>query len=191
MPTPSSLEVTQLLADWTRGDQTALNKLLPLVHEELRRLAHHYMNRENPAHTLQTTALVNEAYIRLVDQKEVHWENRAHFFAVAAQVMRHILIDHARAHNRAKRGGKAQRVSLEEAVVMSAERASELLALDEALNELEKVDARRSKVVELRYFGGLSIEETAEVLKINPITVSRDWRWAKAWLYKAVTNKDT
>ena len=190
MTTPSSFEVTQLLADWSRGDQTALDKLLPLVHEELRRLAHNYMRRENPGHTLQTTALVNEAYVRLVDQKEVHWQNRAHFFAVAAQVMRHILIDHARAHNRAKRGGKAERVPFEEATAMSPERASELLALDEALSELEKVDPRRSKVVELRYFGGLSIEETAEVLKVNPTTVSRDWRWAKAWLYKAVTSSD-
>ena len=190
MPTPSSHQVTQLLADWSRGDQTALDKLLPLVHEELRRLAHHYMSRESPGHTLQTTALVNEAYVRLVDQKEFQWQNRAHFFAVAAQVMRHILIDHARARSRAKRGGKAQRVPLEEAIVMSPERASELLALDEALSELEKVDARRSKVVELRYFGGLSIEETAEVLKVNPTTVNRDWRWAKAWLYKAVTSSD-
>ena len=190
MPTPSSHQVTQLLADWSRGDQTALDKLLPLVHEELRRLAHHYMSREGPGHTLQTTALVNEAYVRLVDQKEVHWQNRAHFFAVAAQVMRHILIDHARAHSRVKRGGDAQHVPFEEAIVMSPERASELLALEEALTELEKVAPRRGKVVELRYFGGLSIEETAEVLKVNPITVSRDWRWAKAWLYKAVSSSD-
>lgn len=190
MPTPSSHQVTQLLADWSRGDQTALDKLLPLVHEELRRLAHHYMNRESPGHTLQTTALVNEAYVRLVDQKEVHWQNRAHFFAVAAQVMRHLLIDHARAHSRAKRGGDAQRVPFEEAIVMSPERASELLALEEALIELEKVAPRRGRVVELRYFGGLSIEEAAEVLKVNPTTVSRDWRWAKAWLYKAVSRSD-
>ena len=180
--------VTQLLAEWSRGDQAALNKLLPLVHEELRRLAHHYMRRENPGHTLQTSALVNEAYVRLVDQRDVHCQNRAHFFAVAAQVMRHILVDHARTQRRLKRGGDAQQVPLDEAVVMAPERAEELLALDEALSQLEETDPRRSKVVELRYFGGLSIEETAEVLKVNPTTVSRDWRWARAWLYKAVTS---
>ena len=188
MTASSSQGVTQLLADWGRGDQTALDKLLPLVHEELCRLAHHYMRGERPSHTLQTSALVNEAYVRLVDQKGVQWENRAHFFAVAAQVMRHILIDHARTQRRLKRGGDAQQVPLDEAVVMAPERAEELLALDEALTELEKVDPRCSRVVELRYFGGLSIEETAEVLNVNPTTISRDWRWAKAWLYKAVTS---
>ena len=183
---PSPHEVTGLLEAWSHGDKAALDKLTPLVYDELRRLARRYMSRERAGHTLQTTALVNEAYLRLVDQKNVHWQNRAHFFAVAAQVMRHILIDHARTHNRAKRGGDAQLVSLEETEAMSPERAAELVALDEALNELAKLDERRSKVVELRYFGGLSIEETAEVLKVNPITVSRDWRWAKAWLYRAV-----
>jgi len=179
-------EVTGLLEAWSHGDKAALDKLTPLVHSELRQLAHRYMSRERAGHTLQTTALVNEAYVRLVDQKNVQWQNRAHFFAVAAQVMRHILIDHARTHGRAKRGGEAQRVSLEDAETMSPERAAELLALDEALNELARIDERRSKVVELRYFGGLSIEETAEVLKVKPITVSRDWRWAKAWLFRAL-----
>jgi len=173
--------------DWSNGDESALNKLMPLVYDELRRLAHRYMNREREGHTLQTTALVNEAYLRLVDQSEVHWENRTHFFAVAARVMRHILVDHAREHSRAKRGGKASIVSLDEAATLTPERAHEVLALDEALNELAKIDKRKSEVVELRYFGGLSIDETAEFLKITPTTVSRDWRWAKAWLYKAVT----
>jgi len=183
---PSPNQVTGLLEAWSHGDKAALDKLTPLVYNELRRLAHHYMSRERAGHTLQTTALVNEAYVRLVDQKNVQWQSRAHFFAVAAQVMRHILIDHARTRGRVKRGGEAQRVSLEDAETMSAERAAELLALEEALIEMEKIDARRSKVVELRYFGGLNIEETAEVLKVNPITVSRDWRWAKAWLYRAL-----
>jgi RNA polymerase sigma factor (TIGR02999 family) len=188
MTAPTSHEVTQLLLDWSRGDQAALNKLLPLVHEELRRLAHHYMRGESPNHTLQTSALVNEAYVRLVDQRDVRWQNRAHFFGVAAQVMRHILIDHARTQLRLKRGGDAQQVPFDEAIVMAPERADELIALDEALTQLEVADPRRSKVVELRYFGGLSIEETAEVLNVNPTTISRDWRWARAWLYRAVTS---
>jgi RNA polymerase sigma factor (TIGR02999 family) len=175
--------------DWSNGDESALDKLMPLVYDELRGLAHRYMSHEREGHTLQTTALVNEAYLRLVDQSKGHWENRTHFFAVAARVMRHILVDHARQHSRAKRGGRAAFVSLDEAATMSPERASEVLALDEALSELAKTDKRKSEVVELRYFGGLSIDETAEILKITPTTVSRDWRWAKAWLYKAVTSR--
>jgi RNA polymerase sigma factor (TIGR02999 family) len=182
----SSNAVTGLLEAWSHGDKAALDKLTPLVHEELRRLAHHYMSGERAGHTLQTTALVNEAYVRLVDQTDVHWQSRAHFFAVAAQVMRHILIDYARTRARQKRGGEVQHVSLDEAQTMTASRAAELLALDEALHELAKVDERRSKVVEFRYFGGLSIEETAAVLKLNPVTVSRDWRWARAWLFRAL-----
>ena len=170
--------------DWSNGDESALNKLMPLVYDELRRLAHRYMNREREGHTLQTTALVNEAYLRLVDQSEVHWENRTHFFAVAARVMRHILVDHAREHSRAKRGGKAPIVSLDEAATLTPERAREVLALDEALNELAKIDKRKSEVVELRYFGGLSVEETAEVLKVSPITVMRSWSFAKVWLLR-------
>jgi len=190
MTTHSPEEVTGLLAAWSHGDQAALDKLTPLVYEELRRLAHHYMSRERPDHTLQTTALVNEAYLRLAAQKGVHWQNRAHFFAVSAQVMRHILIDHARGHAYAKRGGDLQRVSLDEAAVMSLERAADLLALDDALNNLAALDPRKSRVVELRYFGGLSVEEIAEVLKLSPITVRREWRSAKAWLYKAVTSDE-
>ena len=187
MTSPSLHEVTRLLTDWSNGDESALNKLTPLVYDELRRLAHHYMSRERKGHTLQTTALVNEAYLRLVDQSKAHWENRTHFFAVAARVMRHILVDHARQHSRAKRGGGMAVVSLDEAATMSPERAREMLTLDEALTELARTDKRKSEVVELRYFGGLSIDETADILKITPTTVSRDWRWAKAWLYKAVT----
>jgi RNA polymerase sigma-70 factor, ECF subfamily len=187
----SSHDVTGLLEAWSQGDKAALDELTPLVHDELCHLAHHYMRRERGGHTLQTTALVNEAYMRLVDQQSVQWQSRAHFFAVAAQVMRHILIDHARTRGREKRGGEAQRVSLDEAETMSAERAAELLALDEALNELARIDERRSKVVELRYLGGLSIEETAEVLKVKPITISRDWRWARAWLFRALQSAET
>lgn len=187
MTSPSPHEVTRLLTDWSNGDESALDKLMPLVYDELRGLAHRYMSREGAGHTLQTTALVNEAYLRLMDQSKPQWENRTHFFAVAARVMRHILVDHARQHSRAKRGGRAPIVSLDEAATMSPERAREVLALDEALSELAKTDKRKSEVVELRYFGGLSIDETAEILKITPTTVSRDWRWAKAWLYKAVT----
>jgi RNA polymerase sigma factor (TIGR02999 family) len=190
MLSPSPHEVTQLLADWSHGDMSALDRLMPLVYDELRRLARHYLSRERPNHTLQTTALVNEAYLRLVGQREAPWQNRAHFFAVSAQVMRHILVDHARGHARQKRGGGGTRLSLDGVAEMSPERAGEVLALDEALRALEEIDARRSRVVELRYFGGLSIEETAEVLRVKPITVSRDWRWAKAWLYRTLTEQE-
>jgi RNA polymerase sigma-70 factor, ECF subfamily len=186
--TPSPQDVTRLLEDWSNGDESALDKLTPLVYQELRQLAHHYMSRERPGHTLQTTALVNEAYLRLVNQNHVHWQNRAHFFGVAAQVMRHLLVDHARNHARAKRGGAVHQVSLDEAAVMSPERASEMIALDEALVELTTIDPRKSRIVELRFFGGLNIEETAHVLQIAPITVRREWNSAKAWLYKAVTS---
>lgn len=186
MSAPSPHEVTQLLEDWSNGDKAALDKLTPLVYDELRRLAHHYISRERPNHTLQTTALVNEAYLRLVNQRDVHWQNRVHFFAVSAQVMRHILVDHARGHARTKRGGDFQQISLDQAALMMPERAAELLALDEALNNLEKFDPRKSRIVELRYFGGLSVEETAEALKLAPVTIRREWNVAKAWLYKAV-----
>ena len=188
-PPPEVTEVTRLLLDWSKGDKDALDKLTPIVYTELRRLAHHYMSRERPDHTLQTTALVNEAYLRLVNTPNMHWQNRAHFFAVSAQVMRHILVDHARRHAYAKRGGAQQKVPLEEAstAVMTPERAADLIALDEALSDLAKLDERKSRIVELRYFGGLSIEETAEVIKVSPITIRREWNSAKAWLYKAVT----
>lgn len=175
-------DITRLLLNWSHGDKAALEQLVPLVHAELRRLARHYMGRENPGHTLQTSALINEAYIRLVDQQNVPWQNRAHFFAVSAQVMRHILIDHARSHAYAKRGGGAPKVPFDEAIAVSENRANELIALDDALNILASLDPRKSQIIELRFFGGLSIEETAEALKISPITVTREWRSAKAWL---------
>jgi RNA polymerase sigma factor (TIGR02999 family) len=180
-------EITQLLLSWHKGDESALNRLIPLIYQELRRLARRYMGRENPGHTLQTSALIHEAYLRLINQREVEWQNRAHFFAVAAQVMRRILIDHARSHNYAKRGGGAPHFSLDEAAVLSNERAAGLIALDDALTSLAAIDPRKSKIVELRFFGGLTVEETAEVLEISPITVMREWRVAKAWLLREVS----
>jgi RNA polymerase sigma-70 factor, ECF subfamily len=184
MTKPSTQEVSQLLLAWSDGDQSALDKLVPLVYAELRRLASHYMSRERPGHSLQTTALVNEAYLRLVDYKRMRWESRAHFFAVSAQLMRRILVEHARNRQYLKRGGGAARVSLEEAAVISEERAADLVALDDALESLAAIDRRKIQVVELRFFGGLSVEETAEVLKVSPLTVMRDWSTAKAWLYR-------
>lgn len=175
-------EVTRLLIKWSNGDKAALDELIPLVHAELRRLARHYMARENSGHTLETSALLNEAYIRLVDQQSMPWQNRSHFFGVAAQVMRHILIDHARRYCYAKRGGGARKVPLKEVAMLEDRRAEELVALDDALEDLAALDPRKSRIIELRFFGGLSIEETAEVLQISPITITREWRAAKAWL---------
>lgn len=186
MSTMSPQEVTQLLADWAKGDSSALDKLFPLVHGELRRIARRQMSQERPGHTLQATALVNEAYMKIAGQKGFEWHNRSHFFAVCAQVMRHVLIDHARAHARDKRGGGAIQVSLNEAAVMVKEQAADFVALDDALQELEIVDQQKARIVEMRYFGGLSIEETAEVLNISPRTVRREWRRAKAWLYRMI-----
>lgn len=180
-------EITQLLAEWSDGNQSALDELYPLVYEELHKLARRYMSRERKGHTLQTTALINEAYVRLVDQRNVHWANRSHFFAISAQIMRRILIDHARRHAYAKRGGGAQQVSLEEVAVVAREQSSEILRLDEALKILAKMDPRRCHVVELRYFGGLSNEEIAGVLKVSENTVTRDWNLARAWLYQQLT----
>jgi RNA polymerase sigma factor (TIGR02999 family) len=180
-------EVTQLLIDWSNGDQAALDKLMPLVYDELRRMAKRYMARQSPGHTLQTTALINDAFIKLVGQQEKHWQSRAHFFGVAAQAMRSILVDYARSRQSEKRGGGAQQVSLDEALTVSEERASELVALDEALKELARVDPRKCHVVELRYFGGLSVEETAEVLKVSAVTVMRDWSMAKSWLHRELS----
>ncbi|HEV2884465.1 MAG TPA: sigma-70 family RNA polymerase sigma factor [Pyrinomonadaceae bacterium] len=177
-------DVTGLLVEWRSGDEAALDRLTPLVYDELRRIAHRYLQREREGHTLQTTALVNEAYLRLAGQKKVEWQNRSHFFAVTAQVMRRVLIDYARRRHFAKRGGDLRQVSLTDAAEMSQQRAAELLSLDEALIELAKFDSRKGQVVELRYFGGLSLEETAEVLKVSTMTVRRDWRAAKAWLYR-------
>ena len=177
-----SRDVTKLLLAWSNGDQGALENLLPLIYDELHRLARNYMRREAPNHTLQTTALVHEAYLRLVKQKDANWQNRAHFFAASAQSMRHILVDMARGRNRHRRGGGTPHLSFDEAAIFSPERASELVALDDALTALAKLDARKSRVVELRFFGGLSTQETAEVLKISEATVEREWRRAKAWL---------
>lgn len=178
--------LTGLLVEWGEGDKAALNRLMPLVYDELRRIAHRYVQRERDGHTLQTSALVNEAYIRLAGQQNVDWQNRAHFFGVTAQVMRHILIDHARRRRYTKHGGDVRQVPIEDATEMSVQRASELIALDEALQELSKIDQRKCLVVELRYFGGLSLEETAEVLRISSMTVRREWRAAKAWLYRTI-----
>jgi RNA polymerase sigma factor (TIGR02999 family) len=185
-PSSSPAQVTQLLMAWSEGDRAALETLTPLVHEELRRLAHHYMKGERPGHTLQTTALVNEAYLKLIDQKRVKFKNRSQFFALAATLMRHILVDHARSRQYLKRGGGAQRVSLDKALIVSEERDEDLVALDEALVRLAAIDARKSKVVELRFFGGLSVEETAEALDVSAVTAMREWRMAKAWLYNSL-----
>jgi RNA polymerase sigma factor (TIGR02999 family) len=187
MPTLSPQEVTQLLSDWGKGDRSALDKLFPLVQSELRRIAQRQMSQERPGHTLQATALVNEAYLKLAGQQGFDWHNRAHFFAVCAQVMRHILIDHARAHARDKRGGGAIQVSLNEALVVAEDQAAHFIALDDALRVLESLDPQKGKIIELRYFGGLSIEEAAEVLHISPRTVRREWQRAKAWLYRMMT----
>ncbi|MCI0389601.1 MAG: sigma-70 family RNA polymerase sigma factor [Acidobacteria bacterium] len=186
MTTPSPQEVTQLLVAWGNGDKSALEQLMPLVYEELRRLAQRHLRRERAGHTLQTTALVHEAYLRLIDQKEVQWQNRAHFFAVAAQMMRRILVDYARSRRFAKRGGDVYRVSLDEAMVVSDERAADVIALDEALTSLAEFDERMSRMVELRFFCGLNIEETAELLGVSPGTVMRDWTMAKAWLQREI-----
>jgi len=179
-------DLTGLLLEWAEGDKAALDRLTPLVYDEIRRIAHRYIQREREGHTLQTTALVHEAYVRLAGSQNVAWKNRSHFFAVTAQVMRRILIDHARRRQYLKHGGEAQRVPFDsvQVALMSQPRAAELLALDEALAELAKLDERKGTVVELRYFGGLSIEETAEVLEISAMTVRRDWRAAKAWLFR-------
>jgi RNA polymerase sigma factor (TIGR02999 family) len=179
---PAAADITRLLADWSAGNDAALNQLLPLVYDELRRLASRYMRRERPDHLLQTTALVHEAYVRLVEQRNVNWETRAHFFAVAARVMRHILVDHARGVQRAKRGHGAAPVSLNDIAVLSNDRADEVLAVNSALESLTAIDPRKSRVFELRYFGGMSVDEAAAALRISPATVARDWRMAKAWL---------
>jgi RNA polymerase sigma factor (TIGR02999 family) len=182
-------EVTQLLINWSKGEREALDELIPLVEVELRRLARRYMARESPDHTLQTSALINEAYIRLIDQQHVPWQNRAHFFAVSAQVMRHILVDHARKHAYAKRRGGGRQVPLDEAVARVDQKAEELVALDDALKTLAELDSRKSQVVELRFFGGLTLDETAEVLKISSPTVQREWRSARAWLRRELSKE--
>jgi RNA polymerase sigma factor (TIGR02999 family) len=183
---PPEQDVSTLLRAWSEGDQAALEHLTPIVYEELRRLARYYMGRERSGHSLQATALVNEAYLKLVDYKRMRWENRAHFFAVSAQLMRRILVDHARRHN-LKRGAGVQHVELEDSAVIGATRDEDLVALDEAMNALAQIDPRKAQVVELRFFGGLSVEESAEVLKISPVTVMRDWSTARAWLHREIS----
>ena len=187
MSSPSSQDVTQLLRAWSAGDQQALEKLTPLVYEELHRRARHYVARERPGHTIQTTALINEVYLRLVDFRGVTWQDRAHFLAVCARMMRRILTDFARARHFQKRGGSAQQISFDEQVVVSAEPSADLVALNAALNGLAGVDERKCQVVELRFFGGLTVEEIAAVLKVSPVTVKRDWKVAKAWLLRELS----
>lgn len=182
----SSDEVSELLIAWSNGDQAALDKLIPLVYQELHQLASRYMRQEDPGHTLQTSALVNEAYLKLVDQRNVKWQNRAHFFAIAAQLMRRILVDHARTRTRVKRGGDQKKISFDETAIASNEKAAEFIALDDALTALAKLDAQKSRIVEMKIFCGLNIEEIAEVEKVSPSTIEREWRKAKAWLHTEI-----
>ena len=187
MDSPTPHDVTQLLIAWTKGDQAARDQLMSVVYEELHRLARRYMRRESPGHTLQTSALVHEAFLRLVDQRNVHWENRAHFFGIAAQMMRRILVDYARNRSSGKRGGGERALSLDEGLIVSEERSAEVVAVHEALEQLAKFDGRKSQIVELRFFGGLTIDETAEVLGVSPGTVMADWTVAKAWLRREIS----
>jgi len=189
-PSPSQQEVTQLLGDWSGGDEGALGKLIPLVQPELHRLAHYYMSRERTGHTLQTTELLDEAYLRLVDNTKPRWQNRTHFIAATAQLMRRIMVDHARQRDSRKRGGGALKVTLDEAAFVTETRSDQLLALDDALGTLAMLDPRKSQIVELRYFGGLTVEETAEFLKLSLRTVRRDWNMAKAWLHRALSGEE-
>jgi RNA polymerase sigma-70 factor, ECF subfamily len=186
MNTPLPNEITERLIAWGAGDRAALDQLLPAVYQELRRIAGNYLRQENPGHTLQPTALVHEAWLRLIDQTRVDWRNRAQFFGVAARMMRRILVDHAKAKHREKRGGDAVKLSLDDLINFSQERAADILALNDALDELTRIDARKSRVVELRFFGGFSVEETAQILEVSPETVMRDWKMAKAWLYQQI-----
>jgi RNA polymerase sigma factor (TIGR02999 family) len=187
-PSVSQQEVTQLLADWSRGDDAAFAKLTPLIYEELRRIAHRHMGGQRPDHTLQTTALVNEAYLRLTDQTKPNWQSRAHFFAVAARAMRQILVSYARSNRAQKRGGGGTKIELDEAAILSPEQSNEIVDVHEALEKLGKLDSRKARVVELKYFGGLNHDEIAEVMKISTVTVRRDWVFAKAWLYDELHN---
>jgi RNA polymerase sigma factor (TIGR02999 family) len=186
---PAPHEVTELLLNWGQGDQAALEKLMPLVYGELRRLARQYLNKERPGHTLQTTDLIHETYLKLVNQNRVQWQNRAHFFGVSAQLMRRILVDGARRRKRSKRGGDAQRLSLDEGTIVSRNPPLDLVAFDQALTRLAEIDPRKAQTVELRFFGGLSVEETAEFLEVSNITVMRDCKMAKAWLHRELANE--
>ena len=188
MKSLASKEITQLLSAWSNGDQKALDKLMPLVYEELHRLAARYMRRENPGHTLQTSALVNEAYIKLIGQKNVQWQNRAHFFGIAAQLMRRILVDHARTHGALKRGAGASRLPLDETAIVALDRSTDFILIDDALRNLARIDPSKSRIVEMRFFGGLTTEEIAEVEKVSPSTIEREWRKAKAWLYREINH---
>ena len=190
MAVSGSRQITHLLLAWGQGDQTALEALMPLVYDELRKVAARHLRGQRPGHTLQTTALVNEAYLRLIDASQVQWQNRAHFFAVAAHLLRRILVDCARTRNYQKRGGGAKPVSLAEAMIVAPERGADLLALDEALTRLQALNARQAQVVELRYFGGLNEEETAEALKVSVRTVRRDWNFARVWLHRELTGRE-
>lgn len=189
MESPASDQITQKLLAWGRGDRAALDELIASVYQELRCMADRYLRQERPDHSLQPTALVHEAYLRLIDQRQVRWQNRAHFFGVAAQMMRRILVDHAKACRRDKRGGGARKVPLDEASNLIGKGSADLVALDDAMKRLEEIDPRKSRVVELRYFGGLSVEETAQVLDISAKTVMRDWNLAKAWLYQEISRE--
>lgn len=189
MSSSAEHDVTELLREWSDGNRQALSELLPIIYNELRHVAHQYLHRERAAHTLETTALVHEAYLKLIDQRSVNWQNRAHFFAIAAQAMRRILIDNARRRTAGKRG-KGEKISLEDVAIVSNEREEGLLALDEALRALEQIDPQQSKIIELRYFGGLTIEETSEAMSLSPATVKREWAMARAWLYKALRGND-
>jgi RNA polymerase sigma-70 factor (ECF subfamily) len=184
-------EITELLLKWSKGDSAALDQLIPMIYPELRRMARRFMGRENSHHTLQTSALINEAYLRLIDQQAVEWQDRAHFFAVAAQVMRHILIDHARRYRYAKRGAGVKHMALDDTTIAIQERAAEFVALDSALNGLSEIDPRKARIVELRFFGGLTVDETAEVMKLSPITIKREWRAARAWLFREIRGDAT
>lgn len=184
----ASHQITLLLVDWSKGDEFALEQLMPLVYDELRQMARRYMRRQPSGHTFQTTELIHEAYLKIAGQDEQNWQNRAHFFGVAAQAMRHILVDYARSKNSKKRGGLIEKITLEENLVASANRSEEIVALDEALNELAALDERKSRVVEMKFFGGLNTEEISEVLKISPETVKRDWRFARTWLLRELAN---
>ncbi len=189
VPQPTPNEVTQLLLDWGKGDQSALNKLMPLVYGELRKLARQYLNKERPGHTLQTTDLIHETYLKLVNQRRVKWQNRAQFFGISAQLMRRILVDGARRRNRAKRGGGATVLSLDEGAIVANKSELDMVAFDEALTNLADIDRRKAQVVELRFFGGLSVEEAAEFLKVSSITIMRESKMAKAWLHRALSNE--
>jgi RNA polymerase sigma factor (TIGR02999 family) len=186
----ASHQITLLLGDWSKGDEFALEQLMPLVYEELRQMAKRYMRRQPSGHTFQTTELIHEAYLKIARQEEQNWQNRAHFFGAAAQAMRHILVDYARSKNSKKRGGLVEKITLEENLVVSANRSEEIIALDDALSELAALDERKSRVVEMKFFGGLNIEEIGEVLKISPETVKRDWRFARTWLLRELANAE-